>query len=48
MHVVLKELEKLIYIPVSQYKGDVSGNNNKEPESPISNQLCSRLNAAKI
>lgn len=32
MDVVLKEPETLIYIPVSQYKRDVSGNDNtKEP-----------------
>lgn len=32
MDIVLKELQTLIYIPVSQYKGHVSGNNNmKEP-----------------
>ena len=30
MDIVLKELETLIYIPVSRFKGHVSGNNNMQ------------------
>lgn len=58
MDVVLKELEKLIYIPVSQYKGDVSGNNNmKEPSLQLqfpmkptmqSSQNCQNLNLTQF
>lgn len=47
MDVVLKELETLIYIPVSRYKGHVSGNNNLQfPLKPTmqSSQNCQKLN----
>lgn len=51
MDVVLKELETLIYIPVSQYKGDVSGNNNIQfPVKPTtqSSQNCQNLNRTQF
>lgn len=58
MDVVLKEQETLIYIPVSQYKGDVSGNNNmKEPSLQLqfpmkptmqSSKNCQNLNPTQF
>ncbi len=53
MDVVLRELETLIYIPVSQYKGDVSGNNNmKEPslqlQFPMKPTIQSSQNCQKL